>query len=85
MLSHVLVVQPSDWTKDFHVFVDAFDIAIRSALMQLNPLNWYRPIYDASKKNSTIECNYSITKREALGMICSVNKFRHYLRGRKFV
>ena len=35
MLTQALVVQPPDWAKPFHVFVDALDIAIGSALMQL--------------------------------------------------
>ena len=33
MLTKVLVVQPPNWGKQFHVFVNASDIAIRSALM----------------------------------------------------
>ena len=84
MLSKVPVVQPPDWNKPFHVFVDASDIAIGSALMQLTKPNWYRPVYYASRKLSTAERNYSTTEREALGMIYSVNKFRHYLLGKKF-
>mgnify|MGYP000509389692 FL=1 len=39
MLSKVPVVQPLDWDKPFHVFVDALDIAIGSALMQLSEPN----------------------------------------------
>ena len=35
MLSQAPVVQPPDWTKSFHVFVDASDVAIDSVLMQL--------------------------------------------------
>ena len=35
MLSQAPVVQPPDWTKSFHVFVDASDIAIGRVLMQL--------------------------------------------------
>ena len=44
MLSKVSVVQPPDWTKDFHVFVDASNIAIGSTLMQLLESNWYIPV-----------------------------------------
>ena len=33
MLSQAPVVQPPDWTQPFHLFVDALDIAIGSALM----------------------------------------------------
>ena len=84
MLTKVPVVQPPDWNKPFHVFVDASDIAIGSALMQLSEPNWYRPVYYASRKLSSAERNYSTTEREALGMIYSVNKFRHYLLGKKF-
>ena len=36
MLTKVLVVQPPDWEKPFHVFVDALDVAIGSSLMQLS-------------------------------------------------
>ena len=35
MLSQAPVVQPPDWTKSFHVFVNASDIVIGSVLMQL--------------------------------------------------
>ena len=84
MLSKVSVVQPPDWNKPFHVFVDASDIAIGSALMQLSEPNWYRPVYYTSRKLSTTERNYSATEREALGMIYSINKFCHSLLGKKF-
>ena len=57
MLSRVLLVQPPDWKKAFHVFVAASDIAIGSALMQLEEPNWYRPVYYVSRKLSTTERN----------------------------
>ena len=41
MLSRVPVVQLPDWNKLFHVFVDASDVAIGSALMQLSEPSWY--------------------------------------------
>ena len=84
MLSQAPVVQPPDWTKSFHVFVDASDIAIGSVLMQLTEMKWYRRVYYASRKLSTAERNYSTTEREALGMVYSVTKYRHYLLGWKF-
>ena len=84
MLSQAPVVQPSDWTRPFHVYVDASDIAIGSALMQHMAANWYRPIYYSSRKLSTVERNYSTTEREALGLIYNINKFHHYLLGKKF-
>ena len=55
MLTQAPVVQPPDWAKSFHVFVDASDIAIESALMQLIEPYWYRPVYYASRKLSTAE------------------------------
>ena len=76
MLTQAPVVQPPDWDKPFHVFVDASDIAIGSALMQLTEPAWYRPVYYASRKLSTAERNYSTTEREALGMIYNIRKFQ---------
>jgi hypothetical protein len=34
LLRRAPVVQPPDWNREFHVFVDASDIAIGSVLMQ---------------------------------------------------
>ena len=75
MLSQAMVVQPPDWSKEFHVFVDASDIAIGNVLMQLTEPKWYRSVYYASQKLSQVEQNYSTTEREALGMIYNVTKF----------
>ena len=49
LLSQAPVVQPPDWSKEFLVFVDASDIAMGSALMQLTEPKWYRPVYYASR------------------------------------
>ena len=84
MLSQAPVVQPLDWSKEFHVLVDTSDIAIDNVLMQLTQPWWYQLVYYASRKLSQVERNYSTTEREALGMVYSVTKFRHYLLGRKF-
>ena len=75
ILSQAPVVQPPDWTKSFHVLVDASDIAIGSVLMQLTEPKWYHPVYYASWKLSKVERNYSTMEREALGMLYSVTKY----------
>ena len=42
-------------------------------------------MYYASRQLLIAKKNYSTTEREALGMIYSITKFRHYLLGRKFM
>ena len=49
------MVQPLDWKKDFHVFMDASDIAIGSVLMKLTEPKWYRLVYYVSRKLSKAE------------------------------
>ena len=39
MLTQAPVIQAPDWMRPFHIFVDASNIAIRSALMQLTEPN----------------------------------------------
>jgi hypothetical protein len=85
LLTRAPMVQPPDWNREFHVFVDASDIAIGSVLMQKYEKNWFRPVYYASRRLSKAERNYSTTEREALGMIYNVTKFRHYLHGKRFM
>jgi hypothetical protein len=84
LLTRAPVVQPPDWNREFHVFVDASDIAIGSVLMQRYDKNWFRPVYYASRCLSKAERNYSTTEQEALGMIYSMTKFLHYLLGKRF-
>lgn len=70
-----------NWTLPFHVFVDAFDIAIQATLMQDKISKWFWPIYYESKMMTMAERNYLITKREALGVIHATHKSKHYLLG----
>ena len=77
MLSNYTVVQPPDWSQPFHIFVDASDTPIDSAFMQHTSSNWYRPVYYAGRRLSATEKNYSTMKREALGMIYNISRFRH--------
>lgn len=89
MLKRMLVIAPilqsPDWELDFHIFVDASHIAVGAVLMQEKVKGWYRPIYYASRVLSTAEKNYTVTEREALGMIYALKKFRHYLLGNKVI
>ena len=81
MLSQARIMQPLNWTKDFHVFLDVSGVASGSTLMQLSELKWYRQVYYTRWKLSLAESHYSTMEREALGMVYSFNKFRHYLLG----
>ena len=75
---------PPNWTQPFHVFMDAFDKAVGSILMQEQRPSWFCLIYYASRRLSLAKWNYSIIKREHLGMIYFVKRFWHYLLGRLF-
>ena len=74
-----------DWTKLFHVYVDASNVALGTVLSQKDAKGFDHPIYYASRQLVAAERNYSVTEREALGMIYSVQKYRHYLLGYEFV
>jgi hypothetical protein len=79
------ILVPPNWDKDFDVYVDASNVAIGSILSQKDDSQHDHPIYFADRQLNTTEKNYSVTEQEALGMIFSVQKFRHYLLGYNFI
>lgn len=83
LVSVPILVYP-DWKKKFHVHIDASSIALGVVLAQSREGSLDNTIYIFSRKFSTIENNYTTTKREALVMVYSLQKFRHYLLGGPF-
>lgn len=82
LVSAPILVYP-DWNKMFHVHIDASRIALGAVLAQ--PGENMDHLVDYARKNlSMVEKNYTTTKREALAMVYSLQKFRHYLFGASF-
>ena len=79
------ILQEPDETKIFHVHIDASNSRIGCVLAQLGEHNMVFPVSYASRQLNSAKKNYSTTKREGLGMIFIVKKFRHYLLANKFV
>jgi hypothetical protein len=73
-----------DWTKEFHVHVDASSIKLGAMLAQPGTRDIDYPLAFSSRKLSTTEINYTTTEREGLAMVYGLQKFRHYLLGRQF-
>ena len=74
------VLRPSDCDKPFHVFCDASNVAVNSALCQsIGNKGKNQIIAYASKQLTPAEKNYSTMERACLAMVFSVKKFRHYL------
>jgi hypothetical protein len=84
-LASVPILVAPNWEKDFEVYVNASNVAIGVVLSQKDEKGHDHPIYFASWQLMQAERNYTVTEREALGMIFSVQKFRHYILGYKFV
>lgn len=83
MVTAPILVFP-DWTKEFHVHVDAESIALGAVLAQPGEGDIDHPIAFASRKLSTAENNYTTTEREGLAMVYALQKFKHYLLGSHF-
>lgn len=77
------LVHPN-WDKKFHVHIDAFGISLGVVLAQLGDTSVDHPVYFSNRMLSMAERNYTTTEREALTMVYSLQKFRHYLLGGKF-
>jgi hypothetical protein len=83
MVTEPILVYP-DWSKEFHVHVDASSIELGAVLAQPGEGDIDHPLAFASRKLSTAEINYTTTERERLAMVYALKKLRHYLLGGHF-
>jgi hypothetical protein len=68
MVTTPILVFP-DWSKEFHVHVDASSIALGAVLEQPGEGDIDHPLTFSSRKLSTTEVNYTTTEREGLAMV----------------
>ena len=83
MASSPILVFPN-WTKEFHVHVDASSIALGVVLTQPGEGDLDHSITFSSRKLPFMEKNYMTTEREGFAMLYGLQKFRHYLLGSHF-
>ena len=78
-LKQKMVIAPilvfPDWSKEFHVHVDAPSIALGEVLAQQGEGEIDHPLSFSSRKLSTAEINYTTTEREGLAMVYALQKF----------
>jgi hypothetical protein len=68
MVTTPILVFPN-WSKEFHVHVDASSIALGAVLTKPGEGDIYHPIAFASRKLSYSEHNYNTTEREGLVVV----------------
>lgn len=78
------VLQCPDFSKPFFVHCDASSYAVGSVLMQEDDDGHSHPIAYFSKLLSKAEQNYSVTERELLAVLLSIEHFRPYIEGTEF-
>eukprot|EP00253_Pinus_taeda_P017976 PITA_17976 len=74
------ILRGPNWALSFHIHIDASNKAIGAALGQVEEKLPYA-IYFVSKNLSKADMNYTITEKEFLVAVHSLNKFRHYITG----
>eukprot|EP00253_Pinus_taeda_P016180 PITA_16180 len=74
------ILRGPNWALPLHIHIDASNKAIGAALGQVEEKLPYA-IYFFSKNLSKAEMNYTVTEKEFLAMVHSLNKFRHYIIG----
>jgi hypothetical protein len=79
------IVVPPDWSKVFHVYIDASNFCVGENLSQKDDDGHDHPIYYASRQMSAAEKNYTVIEKETSAIIFACKKFRHYLLGYKAI
>ena len=77
-LTTALILQGPNWALPFHIHADASHKAIGTTLGQEEEKFPYA-IYFINKNLSKAELNYTVTEKELLAVVHSLNKFRHYI------
>lgn len=70
--------------KPFFIATDASDTALGAVLMQ-EEAGKFHPIFYASRSLTPTERRYSVTKREALGVVYALRNFRYLVLGHKTI
>ena len=83
LTSESLLIFP-DFNKRFYLATDASDISIAGTLSQKDENDFLRPIAHTGRALRNSELNYSITHRELLAVIFSLEQFRIYLESAEF-
>ena len=79
-LSMAPVLRGPNWSLPFHISTDASDTALGGVLGQKENQQNYA-IYFTSKNLTPPELNYTVTEKEFLAVVHSINKFRYYVTG----
>ena len=83
-LLHAPILVRADGEKDFIVTTDASDTHVGGVLSQVQEDGTIAAIGYFSRKLKGAETRYSVTDKEALGVVLTCRHFQHYLWGRKF-
>jgi hypothetical protein len=80
-VKHNMVITPIlvflDWSKEFHVHVDASSISLGAVLAQPGEGDIDHQLAFSNIKLSTTEINYTNTEREGLAIVYALQKFHH--------
>lgn len=83
LVSSPILANP-DFSQAFIIETDSSDLAIGAVLVQI--LNGERKcIAYFSKKLSSTQKRYSATERECLAVLLSIENFRHFIEGHRFI
>ena len=79
-LSTTPILRGPNWALPFHISSDASDTAIGVVLGQQDG-QAPNAVYYISKNLAPDKLNYTVTEKEFLAIVYSINKFRHYITG----
>ena len=74
------IISAPDWTRPFEIMCDASNYAIGAVLGQRLD-NRQHIIYYASRTLNNAQLKYTMTEKEFLAVVFSLEKFRQYLLG----